>query len=70
MSTKAIRQALRLMQEIQGHSTALTHAAALAELEAIEKAAADISKPTHRATEDYFKAQELMAAIARQGGAK
>lgn len=39
MSTKKIREALDLMKEIQGHSTVDMHAGALAEVEAIEKAA-------------------------------
>lgn len=41
MSTKKIREALDLMKEIQGYSTADIHAGAIAEVEAIEKAAVE-----------------------------
>lgn len=44
MSTKAIREALALMKEIRGYSSADVHARAVAELEAIERAAKETTR--------------------------
>lgn len=71
MSTKAIREALGLMKEIQGHSSAEIHAAAIAEVEAIEQAAetlaaSDVSPLGHTPQDECDRAQALMETIAEE----
>jgi hypothetical protein len=71
MSTKPIRDALALMKEIQGHSSAEIHAAAMEAVEAIEQAAetlaaADVSPLGHMQQDECDRAQALMETIAEE----
>lgn len=66
---KAIREALDLMKEIQGYSSADIHAAAMAEVEAIENAAKAFSQGDPRVAwnqQAWDDALDLMESIAKE----